>query len=219
MQSMPALLWVRCAHNLGAIASSAGAMQADGKSAGVQAAPVARAAPAPAAAAKQAAAGDRAHLNGAQTHEQAALRNGWGQVLNGFALMAICAMAFSLRLFSVVKYESVIHEFDPYFNYRVTQYLVKEGYYNLWNWFDEFTWYPLGRVVGGTVYPVRARPPPQPSSALVQQCTDTAARCPIYDTLYLRRSLWVSAAISKTGGLHRHVAVADGTETGLRSQW
>lgn len=34
-------------------------------------------------------------------------------------------MAFSVRLFSVIKYESVIHEFDPYFNYRVTQYLVK----------------------------------------------------------------------------------------------
>ncbi len=38
------------------------------------------------------------------------------------------------RLFSVVKYESVIHEFDPYFNYRVTQFLTKEGFYNLWNW-------------------------------------------------------------------------------------
>ncbi|EIE25593.1 STT3 subunit of Oligosaccharyl transferase [Coccomyxa subellipsoidea C-169] len=67
--------------------------------------------------------------------------------------MAICVMAFSLRLFSVVKYESVIHEFDPYFNFRVTIYLTKEGFYNLWNWFDDRTWYPLGRVVGGTVYP------------------------------------------------------------------
>lgn len=38
------------------------------------------------------------------------------------------------RLFSVVKYESVIHEFDPYFNYRVTQFLTKEGWYNLWDW-------------------------------------------------------------------------------------
>lgn len=70
--------------------------------------------------------------------------------------MAICVMAFSLRLFSVVKYESVIHEFDPYFNFRVTIYLTKEGFYNLWNWFDDRTWYPLGRVVGGTVYPVRS---------------------------------------------------------------
>jgi hypothetical protein len=38
------------------------------------------------------------------------------------------------RLFSVVKYESVIHEFDPYFNYRVTQFLTKEGFYDMWNW-------------------------------------------------------------------------------------
>lgn len=29
-----------------------------------------------------------------------------------------------VRLFSVIKYESVIHEFDPYFNYRVTRFLT-----------------------------------------------------------------------------------------------
>lgn len=77
------------------------------------------------------------------------------QIVAAFTLLCICIMAFSVRLFSVVKYESVIHEFDPYFNYRVTQFLTKEGFYNLWNWFDDRTWYPLGRVVGGTVYPVR----------------------------------------------------------------
>lgn len=47
------------------------------------------------------------------------------QVLTGLTLLLICVMGFSVRLFSVIKYESVIHEFDPYFNYRVTQYLVK----------------------------------------------------------------------------------------------
>lgn len=77
------------------------------------------------------------------------------QIANGFALLCICSMAFAIRLFSVIKYESVIHEFDPYFNYRVTQFLTKNGFYNMWNWFDDRTWYPLGRVVGGTVYPVR----------------------------------------------------------------
>ena len=76
------------------------------------------------------------------------------QIANGFALVCICVMAFAVRLFSVIKYESVIHEFDPYFNYRVTQYLTKNGFYDMWNWFDDRTWYPLGRVVGGTVYPV-----------------------------------------------------------------
>jgi hypothetical protein len=84
-----------------------------------------------------------------------ALSKNIGSFIKYLALILICVQAFSIRLFSVVKYESVIHEFDPYFNYRVTQFLTKEGFYNLWNWFDENTWYPLGRVVGGTVYPVR----------------------------------------------------------------
>ncbi|KAI9006173.1 Oligosaccharyl transferase STT3 subunit-domain-containing protein [Gaertneriomyces semiglobifer] len=47
----------------------------------------------------------------------------------------------------------VIHEFDPWFNYRTTVELVENGFYDFVNWFDELSWYPLGRVVGGTVYP------------------------------------------------------------------
>ncbi|XP_076896098.1 dolichyl-diphosphooligosaccharide--protein glycosyltransferase subunit STT3A-like isoform X2 [Bidens hawaiensis] len=58
-----------------------------------------------------------------------------------------------LHIIVVIKYESVIHEFDLYFNYRVTQFLTKNGIYDFWNWFDDRTWYPLGRVIGGTVYP------------------------------------------------------------------
>jgi hypothetical protein len=58
-----------------------------------------------------------------------------------------------LPQFSVLRYESVIHEFDPYFNYRSTVKLVQEGAYEFWNWFDSDSWYPLGRVIGGTVYP------------------------------------------------------------------
>ncbi|KAG0459542.1 hypothetical protein HPP92_022670 [Vanilla planifolia] len=81
------------------------------------------------------------------------LRNAFGGVLCFFILLLIGILAFSIRLFSVIKYESVIHEFDPYFNYRVTQFLTKNGIYDFWNWFDDRTWYPLGRVIGGTVYP------------------------------------------------------------------
>ncbi len=61
--------------------------------------------------------------------------------------------AFSTRLFSVLRYESVIHEFDPYFNYRTTKFLTDEGFYNFHNWFDDRAWYPLGRIIGGTIYP------------------------------------------------------------------
>ncbi len=30
---------------------------------------------------------------------------------------------------------------------------MSEGFYNFLNWFDEGAWYPLGRIVGGTIYP------------------------------------------------------------------
>ena len=31
--------------------------------------------------------------------------------------------------------------------------MVEHGFYDFLNWFDERAWYPLGRIVGGTVYP------------------------------------------------------------------
>lgn len=104
-------------------------------------------------------------------------------LLRVLTLAMVCIVSFSIRLFSVLRYESIIHEFDPWFNYRSTRYvvhslslsgailgnvltfvmlpvfpffsrvLVEEGSYKFWNWFDSRSWYPLGRIVGGTVYP------------------------------------------------------------------
>uniref|UniRef100_A0A0G4FBQ2 dolichyl-diphosphooligosaccharide--protein glycotransferase n=1 Tax=Chromera velia CCMP2878 TaxID=1169474 RepID=A0A0G4FBQ2_9ALVE len=77
----------------------------------------------------------------------------WAPVLEYSILFLICLLSFGIRLFAVIRFESVIHEFDPYFNYRTTQFLSKEGFYEFWNWFDDESWYPLGRVVGQTLYP------------------------------------------------------------------
>lgn len=30
--------------------------------------------------------------------------------------------------------------------------MVEHGFYNFLNWFDDTAWYPLGRIVGGTVW-------------------------------------------------------------------
>lgn len=68
-------------------------------------------------------------------------------------LCLVYILAFITRLFSVLRYESMIHEFDPYFNYRTTLYLTQKGFYEFWNWFDSESWYPLGRIIGGTLYP------------------------------------------------------------------
>lgn len=61
--------------------------------------------------------------------------------------------AFLVRLFSVLRFEAVIHEFDPYFNFRTTKFLSSEGADALHGWFDDRAWYPLGRILGTTVYP------------------------------------------------------------------
>ncbi|KAJ6464464.1 oligosaccharyl transferase STT3 subunit [Mycena sanguinolenta] len=74
-------------------------------------------------------------------------------LLRIIALSLISGAAIASRLFAVINFESIIHEFDPWFNYRATRVLTSKGFYEFWNWFDRTAWYPLGRVVGGTVYP------------------------------------------------------------------
>lgn len=70
-------------------------------------------------------------------------------ISNGYIHMQLCVAAFATRLFSVLRFESVIHEFDPYFNYRTTKYIAENGFYSFHNWFDDRVWYPLGRIIGG----------------------------------------------------------------------
>ncbi|KAH9851849.1 oligosaccharyl transferase STT3 subunit [Lenzites betulinus] len=74
-------------------------------------------------------------------------------LLRIIALSLISGAAIASRLFAVINFESIIHEFDPWFNYRATKVLAEKGFYEFWNWFDPTAWYPLGRVVGGTIYP------------------------------------------------------------------
>ncbi|PWZ03604.1 putative oligosaccharyltransferase [Testicularia cyperi] len=68
-------------------------------------------------------------------------------------ILLIAGAAVSSRLFAVVRHESIIHEFDPWFNFRATKVLTTDGFYRFWNWFDATAWYPLGRAAGGTAYP------------------------------------------------------------------
>lgn len=65
----------------------------------------------------------------------------------------IWLLGFFIRIFSVIRYESIIHEFDPWFNYRATKLLVEHGPYKFWNWYDHESWHPLGRPVGPTIFP------------------------------------------------------------------
>mmetsp|Transcript_16465 Transcript_16465/g.15787 ORF Transcript_16465/g.15787 Transcript_16465/m.15787 type:complete len:369 (+) Transcript_16465:122-1228(+) len=77
----------------------------------------------------------------------------WAPIFKIVILLLTAALAFGVRVFSVIRYESIIHEFDPWFNFRTTKYLAQEGLDQFWNWFDRESWYPLGRVIGGTIFP------------------------------------------------------------------
>jgi len=79
-----------------------------------------------------------------------------GGVWLGIAIYAstiVIENAYKIRLGAIEEYGPVIHEFDPYFNYRATEYLYAHGAKKFFTWFDYMSWYPLGRPVGTTIYP------------------------------------------------------------------
>jgi len=64
-----------------------------------------------------------------------------------------CLRAVRIRMHAVNTYGYVIHEFDPWFNYRAAEYLAEHGYSKFFKWYDYMSWYPIGRPVGTTIYP------------------------------------------------------------------
>ncbi|CAD2103919.1 dolichyl-diphosphooligosaccharide--protein glycosyltransferase subunit STT3, putative [Plasmodium vinckei petteri] len=68
-------------------------------------------------------------------------------------LVLIVVLCFIIRLFSVIRNESIIHEYDPYFNYKLSNLLKENGLYSFWNYFDDMSWFPLGRATGQTLFP------------------------------------------------------------------
>ena len=46
----------------------------------------------------------------------------------------VCQKAYNIRLYAVEEFGAVIHEFDPYFNFRSAEYLVEHGWNKFMNW-------------------------------------------------------------------------------------
>ena len=68
-------------------------------------------------------------------------------------VIAVLALAFSSALimrFYPAKYGYYLNEFDPYFDYRATKFIVDNGLNEYWQWHDTMSWYPEGRDVPGT---------------------------------------------------------------------
>lgn len=68
-------------------------------------------------------------------------------------IVGVLALAFSTAFMirsQPLEYGFELHEFDPYFNYRATQYLVDNGLEAYYAWNDPLSWYPDGRDVSAT---------------------------------------------------------------------
>ncbi|KAL7702605.1 oligosaccharyl transferase subunit [Lotmaria passim] len=76
----------------------------------------------------------------------------YASLMLGVILYAL-RVAYTIRLISVQTYGYIIHEFDPWFNYRAAEYMSEHGWTAFFHWFDYMSWYPLGRPVGSTTYP------------------------------------------------------------------
>ena len=76
-----------------------------------------------------------------------------GNLVRSLILVVVGWVAYDIRLHAIKEYGLVIHEFDPWFNFRATVYLRDHGLYEFFHWFDYKVWYPLGRPVGTTIYP------------------------------------------------------------------
>jgi dolichyl-diphosphooligosaccharide--protein glycosyltransferase len=70
--------------------------------------------------------------------------------LNHLLIIGILSLAFTVSFLLRVQpadFGFELHEFDPFFNYRATQYIVDNGIDAYFEWNDSLSWYPHGRDV------------------------------------------------------------------------
>jgi dolichyl-diphosphooligosaccharide--protein glycosyltransferase len=73
--------------------------------------------------------------------------------LRSLLIIGILALAFSLTFIiriQPLEYGFELNEFDPFFNYRATDFIVENGLPAYLEWHDDLSWHPYGRDVSST---------------------------------------------------------------------
>lgn len=70
-------------------------------------------------------------------------------------LLIILVLSFSFSISALIRSQPVdygfqLNEFDPFFNYRATKFIVENGLDAYLHWHDDMSWYPHGRDIAGT---------------------------------------------------------------------
>lgn len=70
--------------------------------------------------------------------------------LNHLLIIGILSLSFTVSFLlraQPADFGFELNEFDPFFNYRATQYIVDNGILAYYEWHDDLSWYPHGRDV------------------------------------------------------------------------
>ena len=73
--------------------------------------------------------------------------------LNHLIIIGVLILAFSISMSirsQPLIYGYELNEFDPFFNFRATEYIVQNGFSEYFQWHDEKSWYPEGRNISAT---------------------------------------------------------------------
>ncbi|MFW9968353.1 MAG: STT3 domain-containing protein, partial [Candidatus Thorarchaeota archaeon] len=75
-----------------------------------------------------------------------------GSLIIIVSMTIIFFAALILRLFPLLNSQPVLRAFDPWYQLKVTEYVVENGYGAFFTWFDQTTWVPFGRDITTTSY-------------------------------------------------------------------
>ena len=73
--------------------------------------------------------------------------------LRSLLIIGILVLAFSLTFIiriQPLEYGFELNEFDPFFNYRATEFIVENGLPAYLEWHDDLSWHPYGRDISST---------------------------------------------------------------------
>ena len=79
--------------------------------------------------------------------------NNFNFKLKHLVIIGVLILAFSTSFLirsQPAEYGNQLNEFDPFFNFRGTEYIIENGLIEYFEWHDDKTWYPEGRDVSAT---------------------------------------------------------------------
>jgi dolichyl-diphosphooligosaccharide--protein glycosyltransferase len=73
--------------------------------------------------------------------------------LNHLLVIGVLVLSFSISFMirsQGADFGNELNEFDPFYNFRATEFIVENGYAEYFDWHEDESWYPQGRNVSGS---------------------------------------------------------------------